>query len=54
MPARLIIAYALIAVLLVAATGFVLWLRHNTPAQAHARDRKRREERDKLAAEARK
>lgn len=49
MPTRLIIAYALIAALIVFGTGVVLWLRYHSHARVHARQRRRRLERDELA-----
>ena len=44
LPARLVIAYGLIALLVLAAVAMVLWLRHNSPHRRHQREKARTDE----------
>lgn len=41
LPARLLIAYGLIALMVLAAVAVTLWLRHNSPPRRHRREKAR-------------
>lgn len=56
LPARLLIAYGLIALMVLAAVALALWLRHNTPRRRYEREKARTDaqyrRRQQAAAEA--
>ena len=56
LPIRLVIAYGLIALMVLAAVALVLWLRHNSPHRRYERQKTRTDEqygrREQAAAEA--
>lgn len=56
LSARLVIAYGLIALMVLAAVALVLWLRHNSPHRRYERQKTRTDEqhrrREQAAAEA--
>ena len=41
LPARLLIAYSLIALMVLAAVALALWLRHNSPHRRYEREKAR-------------
>lgn len=41
LPTRLVIAYGVIALMVLAAVATVLWVRHNSPPRRHLREKAR-------------